>query len=169
MHSFLRVAHSLWAIGVSELAIPWTNYFDDYVAFIITRATINHRCCAWPLQNSGLFAESGDKAPPFAPRVTALGVDLDVSDMHTGVARVDNTESRKSDLIDTLETIRNSGQLPQHQALRLRGKFHRACPVFLYGVLWVGWVGGSSCGIAVAISLCALAFELVSWKNKTSI
>ena len=23
----------MWAIGVSELSIPWTNYFDDYVAF----------------------------------------------------------------------------------------------------------------------------------------
>ena len=51
----------------------------------------------------------------------------------------------------------------------MRELFHRACPVFLYGVLWVGWVGGSSRGIAVAILLCALAFELLAWKNKTSI
>ena len=38
--------------------------------------------------------------------------------------------------------------------------------MFLYGVLWVGWVGGSPCGIAVATLLCALAFVLVTWKNK---
>ena len=28
VHAFLRVAHSLWAIAVSEFLIPWTNYFD---------------------------------------------------------------------------------------------------------------------------------------------
>ena len=51
----------------------------------------------------------------------------------------------------------------------LQTMFHRACPVFLYGVLWVGWVGGSSCDIALAILSWALAFELLAWKNKTSI
>ena len=38
--------------------------------------------------------------------------------------------------------------------------FHRACPVFLYGVLWVGWVGGSSCGIAMCNKcLCNLTLD----------
>ena len=33
VHSFLRVAHSLWAILVKEFAVAWTNYFDDFVTF----------------------------------------------------------------------------------------------------------------------------------------
>ena len=45
-----------------------------------------------------------------------------MSDMHTGVVRVDNTQPRKPDLMATLETIIQSGHLPQHQALRLRGR-----------------------------------------------
>ena len=48
--------------------------------------------------------------------------------------------------------------------------FHRACPVFLYGVLWVGWVGGSPGGVVIANLF--LAMRLVSWiagKTKISI
>ena len=124
VHSFLRVAHSLWARGVSELSIPWTNYFDDYVAFASLREQQSvtgavhglFKIIGWK------FAESGAKAPPFAPRVAALGVDFDVTDMHSGVVRVDNTLSRKNDLVDTLENIIQSDHLPQHQALRLRGR-----------------------------------------------
>ena len=42
-----------------------------------------------------------------------------------------------------------------------RDWFHRACPVFLYGVLWVGWVGGSPCGVKIANLLVAI--RVVSW------
>ena len=42
-----------------------------------------------------------------------------------------------------------------------RSMFHRACPVFLYGVLWVGWVGGSPCGVEIANLFVAI--RLVSW------
>ena len=41
------------------------------------------------------------------------------------------------------------------------GTFHRARPVFLYGVLWVGWVGGSPG--AVVIANLFVATRLVSW------
>ena len=106
------------------LNIPWTNYFDDYVAF----ASLHEQQSVTGVVH-GLFkilgwkfAESGEKAPPFAPRVTALGVDLDVTDMHSGVVRVENTLSRKNDLVDTLENKMQSGHLPQHQAVRLRGR-----------------------------------------------
>ena len=33
VHSFLRVAHSIWAILVKEFAVAWTNYFDDFATF----------------------------------------------------------------------------------------------------------------------------------------
>ena len=63
---------------------------------------------------------------------------------------------------DQLDEIMRSTQPPASQgkgwALRT---FHRACPVFLYGVLWVGWVGGSSG--AVVIANLFVATRLVSW------
>ncbi len=132
------MAHSLWAIGVSELSIPWTNYFDDYVAFAslheqqsVTGAVHGlFKILGWK------FAESGEKAPPFAPRVTALGVDVDVTDMHSGVVRVDNTVSRKNDLMDTLGNIIKSGHLPQQQALRLRGRMQFSAGQ-IFGRLWL--------------------------------
>jgi hypothetical protein len=40
------------------------------------------------------FAEDGPKAPPFSPKVTALGVEVDVSRLHQGFTLIDNTEKR---------------------------------------------------------------------------
>ena len=31
--SFLRVAHSIWFLGASELNIMWSNFYDDFIAF----------------------------------------------------------------------------------------------------------------------------------------
>ena len=31
VHSFLRVAHSLWFLATCVLDVLWTNYFDDFV------------------------------------------------------------------------------------------------------------------------------------------
>ena len=59
---------------------------------------------------------------PF-PLVSLLwALTSDVSDMHTGLVRVDNTSARKCDLIETLDSVIGAGRLPQQQALRLRGR-----------------------------------------------
>ena len=86
VHSFLRVAHSLWAILVSAFDIFLSNYFDDFVAFsdetevdsVTASVTMLFRTLGW------IFAESGDKAPPFGDMVAALGVVVNVSDLHVG-------------------------------------------------------------------------------------
>ena len=45
IHSFLRVAHSLWAIAVSEFLVSWANYFDDYVTFFDAQERVSVDSC----------------------------------------------------------------------------------------------------------------------------
>ena len=86
VHAFLRVAHSLWAIAVSEFLIPWTNYFDDFVTFADSNEQVSvDASVRFLLKSLGWrFAESGEKAPPFGELVNALGVSIDVTSMGSG-------------------------------------------------------------------------------------
>ena len=39
--------------------------------------------------------------------------------------------------------------------------------MFLYGVLWVGWVGGSPCGVEIANLFVAMRLvSWIAWKKK---
>ena len=128
VHSFLRVSHSIWAVAVSMFRICWTNYFDDYVALgadkettsITNTVTLLFKLLGWQ------FAESGPKAPDFAQSLTALGIELDVSDLHQGHLKLDNTADRKEELISLLSRIIADGKLPKHEALKLRGRLQFA-------------------------------------------
>ena len=72
------------------------------------------------------FAEDGPKAPPFSKILTALGVVMDVSNLHNGVIVIDNTESRRIELARSIEEILQSKQLRRLDALRLRGRMQFA-------------------------------------------
>ena len=65
-------------------------------------------------------AESGPKAADFAAAAQALGVRVDVSEMHRGSVWVDNTESGKSDLSSCIKDVLQTGELSTADALRLR-------------------------------------------------
>ena len=128
VHAFLRVAHSLWAIAVTEFQIPWTNYFDDFVTFADTKEQVSvdssvrflFRSLGWR------FAESGDKAPPFSHVVSALGVSVDVSSMSSGEVLIDNTSKRKVELSAIISAVLDGGHLNKPEALRLRGRLQFA-------------------------------------------
>ena len=124
VHSFLRVAHSLWFILVAHLDILVTNYFDDFVV-VCRESEASHltsvinavfKLLGWD------FAEEGPKAPAFASSALALGVRLDVSSMHLGKVWIDNTESRKNDLSSCIREVLRTGDLNTAEALRLRGR-----------------------------------------------
>ena len=75
VHAFLRVAHSLWAIAISEFLVPWTSYFDDFVTFADSNEQVSvDGCVRFMWKSLGWrFAESGDKAPPFSSLSVRLG------------------------------------------------------------------------------------------------
>jgi hypothetical protein len=124
VHSFLRISHSLWTILVSIFGVFISNYFDDFVALatscetksVTTAVTLTFKMLGW------IFAETGDKAPPFASVVAALGVTIDVSLFHSGCVKIDNTETRKAEIAAAIRHILDTGTLLRPEALRLRGR-----------------------------------------------
>ena len=124
VHAFLRVANSLWAILVSAFDIYISNYFDDFVAIAEEPETQNVTAAVCMVFKTlgWIFAEEGDKAPPFNSAVTALGVMIDVSSLQTGVVTIDNTANRKLEISSALQQVLEQGVLPRQEALKLRGR-----------------------------------------------
>ena len=124
VHSFLRIAHSVWFLCAKLFHVLWTNFFDDFV-------TLSPRCDARSVTLTietvltllgWTFARDGKKAPPFCDSCAALGVVINLAEMHLGKATVDNTESRKLELSTAIADILDSGSLSKQGALQLRGR-----------------------------------------------
>ena len=128
VHSFLRMSSCLFSIAAAEFAIPVTSYFDDFIS-ICERGEMKSvfGCMSGLFKLLGWrFAEQGDKAKPFAETVVALGVTLNVSQLHTGLVTIDNTANRKSEIGAAIDNIITSGSLAKLDALRLRGRMQFA-------------------------------------------
>ena len=136
VHSFLRIAHSLWAILTSIFWVITTNYFDDFVSIAESReaASVDYTVKAVFRLLGWRFAEDGPKAPPFSNNLVALGVEFDVSRLHQGLVKVANTESRREELAQSLDQAVASKSLAKLEALRLRGRMQFASGEF-YGRL----------------------------------
>ena len=136
VHSFLRISHSLWAILTSIFWVISTNYFDDFVSIAESReaASVDYTVKAVFRLLGWRFAKDGPKAPPFCSSLVALGVELDVSQLHNGTVHVANTESRRIELAQSLDQAVGSRSLTKLEALRLRGRMQFASGQF-YGRL----------------------------------
>lgn len=33
VYNFLRISHAIWFLGVTQLMLPWTYFYDDYLCF----------------------------------------------------------------------------------------------------------------------------------------
>ena len=128
VYAFLRVAMSLWFVAADQLAIPWTSFFDDFVTFGRGAGSthLQHTVEAFFKLLGWGFAESGDKAQPFALSFHALGIKVDLSKFCEGSVLFSNTEKRISELRDTFQKILETGLLPQSFALKLRGRMQFA-------------------------------------------
>ena len=87
VHSFLRVAHSLWFIPGSTFGYPCDQLISMILLSFARESEASHltsvinavfKLLGWD------FAEEGPKAPAFASSALALGVRLDVSSLHLG-------------------------------------------------------------------------------------
>ena len=128
VHSFLRVAHSLYWIGASSLALCWTVFFDDFVTLTppclasSTEMAVDalFRLTGWK------YATEGDKCLPFSTCFSALGITVNLEHIRDGWAEFGNTAKRRAELGDTLEDVCNRKRLTVSEALRLRGRMQFA-------------------------------------------
>ena len=124
VHAFLRFSASIWFLGTRIFRILWSNYFDDFVTTCQeaeASSVTNAVHCLFTLLG-WRYADSGSKAPPFSPCFQALGVVIDLENLHKGIIKFDNTPSRKEELSNSIRAALDSGKLAHRDALRLRGR-----------------------------------------------
>ena len=140
--AFLRIARALWHIATTRLAVCWTSFFDDYLAYSAeslvpsTSASIElfFKLLGWKI------AESGNKAAPFSDMLSCLGVVVDLKDFSGGLVRISNTQDRKDELMAVIQKHFKDGFMSTKDAQQLRGrmqfaenqKFGRAAGRFLH-------------------------------------
>ena len=128
VYAFLRLSSAIWHIGVSQLDIAWTSFFDDFLVYSEaplashTEKTVEllFDLLGWKI------AKAGGKAMPFSEKLDCLGVSIDLTDFSSGVIRVSNTEDRKKEIIGNIETHLLSRQMTSMDAQKLRGRMQFA-------------------------------------------
>ena len=128
VHSFLRLARSLWWVGVVGGSLLWTSFYDDFICCSTSEMATNaEQTVAALFKLTGwLFAEAGEKCSPFGPCCEALGVIFDVSLSGAGLVNVANTSSRIEELKLEIESVLAGGKLTMKAAQRLRGRMQFA-------------------------------------------
>eukprot|EP00438_Fugacium_kawagutii_P028836 Skav229820 [mRNA] locus=scaffold2672:22606:23685:+ [translate_table: standard] len=128
VYCFLRVAYSLWYIGVNALGIAWSHFFDDFVAFSPPDLSANTEAtvCSLFTLLGWRFAQDGSKSQNFAQCFGALGIQIDLSDFRNGVVHFCNTEKRVGDLKELIAATLEKKSLTVHESQKLRGKMQFA-------------------------------------------
>eukprot|EP00434_Breviolum_minutum_P030988 symbB.v1.2.027406.t1/scaffold2802.1/size122644/2 len=95
VHSFLRLARSIWWIGAYLFRLLWTSFYDDYILFSPPGLAKNAEQTAKSLLRllGWIFAEDGKKAQPFSSMCPALGVVFDLHRSGDGCCFIKNTRS----------------------------------------------------------------------------
>ena len=126
--SFLRIAHSLWWLGCSQLKLMWSNFYDDYVTFALEENAINTEATVGLLFDllGWNFAVEGDKASGFDLKFSALGIVVNLEHFLDGYVEFCNTEKRAKELSETIQCFVKSGTMSLLESQRLRGRMQFA-------------------------------------------
>ena len=124
VNSFLRVSNALAYIGSYGLDIVWSAFFDDYTVLCCEQEETNVTFYVESLfRLLGInFAEEGDKAPPFQQIFKTLGLEFDLNNFQQGHFFLQHTESRRYELMTTLESILKISQTTPKELERLHGR-----------------------------------------------
>ena len=128
VYSFLRIARCLWWLGCQCLAIPWSNFFDDFVTFApesLADNTCETVCLLFDLLG-WQYAKEGDKAAVFGMDFNALGVSISLKAYLEGGVHFSNTEKRIGELSTSVSAVVTAGTLSHKDALKLKGRLQFA-------------------------------------------
>lgn len=126
--SFLRVAHSLWWLGCSQLKLMWSNFYDDYVTFSLAENASNTESTVRLLFEllGWNYAVEADKGCGFDLTFSALGIVVDLNSFSDGFVEFCNTEKRAKELSETIQCFVESGSMNLLESQRLRGRMQFA-------------------------------------------
>ena len=105
VQSFYRSSHCLWYLGCCLFSLHWSLFFDDY---ILGCSKEEERLV--DLTQSAFFTLTGwavshEKDKGFSTLAKALGVEISLCDLALGVVHVCNTQGRKDEVKDQIDTI----------------------------------------------------------------
>ena len=129
VYNFLRISHALWFLGATQLLLPWTCFYDDFLCFSTDSLAENtDRCASMFFRLLGWrIAEDGPKARSFNDTFDSLGVAFDLQCTLTdSTVRVCNTEGRIKELVKDIGTVVESGKLKKTMGNKLRGRMQFA-------------------------------------------
>ncbi|CAE7290582.1 unnamed protein product [Symbiodinium sp. CCMP2592] len=132
VYGFVRVARSLHFLLCKVLKIPSANYFDDYPLFALREGAqeLDGLTSEFLELLGWRFAQTGIKGQPYEETFTVLGMQLDVSRLHEGVAVLANKEGRVKRIAEMLGNIFDRGTLGRHEAQVLLGLLNYASGFF---------------------------------------
>ena len=136
VYAFLRLARMIHTVAARALYVLNTNFYDDFVLLSNPGASKSANLSMEVLfmLTGWEFAKEGKKSTTFGELCSALGVTFDLSKSESRIARIYNTEQRRTDLISKLEEVLKCGELSKHDSLVLRGRLGFA-DSFLHGRL----------------------------------
>ena len=116
----------LWAIAISQLALVWTMYFDDFLH--LSHSSV---CKHSDLIISVFFqlfgsSVSGDKLLAYSDCRKALGAMIDFRQAAFGVVRFTTTAGRIAELLLSPRRAIASGNLAPKECERLKGRLQFA-------------------------------------------
>ena len=136
VYCFLRLARMIHSIACRGLYLMNTNFYDDFV--LMTRPgcekSANNSMEPLFMLTGWSYARDDKKATEFSTVCRALGVEFDFSRSEQHIVAISNTAQRKQDLILSLTSIIEAGEMTKQEALVLRGRLGFA-DSFLHGRL----------------------------------
>ena len=126
--SFLRVAHSLWWLGCSQLKFMWSSFYDDFITFSRNDGADNTEAsvCFFFDLLGWRFAVDGDKASEFSLSFSALGIVVNLEHFLEGWVEFCNTAKRSEELASTIDQMIDKGTMSLLESQRLRGRMQFA-------------------------------------------
>lgn len=121
---FNRTATFLWSLGVQQLGVLWTNFYDDYPAFA-------PQCVAKTVQNGvelmfqilgWKLSREPDKAFDFAASFSSLGIVFNVGRIILKDSSVNNKPDRVNRVVKEFQQVLKEGSFSPALSDSLRGK-----------------------------------------------
>ena len=134
--SFLRLARMLHCIATRGAKLITTNFYDDFIlaSSPLLQDSARHSMELIFMLTGWDYATEGKKATNFGAICNALGVTFDLRESADGILKVQNTQRRIDELIETITKVLKCGRLDRHDTLKLRGRLGFA-DGFLHGRL----------------------------------
>ena len=122
--AFLRISQAIKVIGITHGNLVWSSFYDDFVC--VCKAGTEEqtdRMVRLIFKSLGWSLSAGDeKDKPFASRFQALGVEFDLSTVEGGYFSVKNTDSRRAELSEKIDSILLQDELEPKVAESLRSR-----------------------------------------------